>query len=85
MQFMNSIGNKYEITMYEWYKILAKAEKRLADSVECNKRFGDNEDWIAEDTEKVNKIKADILDVQSKLEKMGVKIDYNKIKNMVRL
>ena len=24
---MNKIGNKYEITMFEWYEILAKAQK----------------------------------------------------------
>ena len=37
MKVMNTIGNKYEIAMYEWYEILAKAEKRLQNSIECFK------------------------------------------------
>ena len=82
---MNVIGNKYEITMYEWYEILAKAEKRLQESIECNKRFGDNEDWITEDTEKVEKIKNDIEQVKQKLESMNIIVDYEKIKNMVKI
>ena len=82
MEVMNTIGNKYEIAMYEWYEILAKAEKRLQNSIECNKRFGDNEDWIIEDTEKVEKIKKDIEQVKEKLETAGIKLDYEKIKNM---
>jgi predicted SAM-dependent methyltransferase len=85
MQVMNMIGNKYEITMYEWYEILAKAEKRLQESIECNKRFGDNEDWITEDTEKVEKIKNDIEQVKQKLESMNIIVDYEKIKNMIKI
>jgi predicted SAM-dependent methyltransferase len=85
MQVMNMIGNKYEITMYEWYEILAKAEKKLQESIECNKRFGDNEDWITEDTEKVEKIKNDIEQVKQKLESMNIIVDYEKIKNMIKI
>ena len=76
-------GNKYENTMYEWYEILAKAEKRLADSIECNKRFGNNEDWIEEDTARVDKIKADIEDVKTKLENRGIFVNYEKIQKSV--
>ena len=54
---MNKIGNKYEITMFEWYEILAKTQKKLDESIECNRRFGDNEEWVIEDTEKLNKMK----------------------------
>lgn len=82
MQNMNSIGNKYEITMFQWYEILAKAEKRLAESIECNRRFGDNEEWIAEDTEKVNKAKADIEKIKEKFETMNVKIDFERVKKL---
>ena len=85
MQVMNMIGNKYEITMYEWYELLAKAEKRLQDSIYCNERFGDNEDWVTEDTEKVEKIKNDIEQVKQKLESMNIVINYDKIKNMVKI
>ena len=81
---MSIIGNKYEITIYEWYEILVKAEKRLQDSIECNSRFGDNEDWIIEDTEKVEKIKNDIEKVKKKLENRGIKINYLKIESMAR-
>lgn len=82
MRNMNSIGNKYEITVFEWYEKLARAEKRLRESIECNRRFGDNEEWIVEDTEKVNKIKSDIEDVRLKLESMNIQIDYEKLKNL---
>ena len=81
---MSTIGNKYEITMYEWYEILVKAEKRLQDSIECNSRFSDNEDWIIEDTEKIEKIKNDIEEVKKKLENHGIKINYMRIENMAR-
>ena len=39
MEVMNAIGNKYEIAMYEWYEILAKAEKRLQNSLTHSKLF----------------------------------------------
>jgi hypothetical protein len=78
-------GNKYENTMYEWYEILAKAEKRLADSIECNKLYGDNEDWIEEDTAKVEKINRQISDVKASLESRNVFVDYEKIKASVRI
>lgn len=42
-------GTKREITLFQWNEKLLKAEKRLADSKECFRRFGDNEDWIVED------------------------------------
>lgn len=84
MQNMNSIGNKYEITMFQWYEILAKAEKRLKESIECNRRFGDNEEWITEDTEKVNKIKTDIEEVREKLESMNIQVDYERLKNLAK-
>lgn len=82
MRNMNSIGNKYEITVFEWYEKLAKAEKRLSESIECNRRFGDNEEWIAEDIEKVNKIKSDIEEVKLKLESMNIQIDYERLENL---
>ena len=84
MQDMNLIGNKYEITIFEWYEVLAKAEKRLQDSIKCNKKFGDNQDWIIEDTEKVNKIKKDIEYVKAKFESLGIIVDYKKMQNLVK-
>ena len=82
MKNMSSIGNKSEIKVFEWYEKLARAEKRLGESIECNRRFGDNEEWIVEDTEKVNKIKSDIEDVKLKLESMNIQIDYERLKNL---
>ena len=82
MQNMNSIGNKYEITMFQWYEILAKAEKRLEESIECNKRFGDNEEWIIEDTEKVNKAKADVEEIKEKFSNMNIQVDFERVKQL---
>lgn len=82
MQNMNSIGNKYEITMFQWYEILAKAEKRLEESIECNRRFGDNEEWIIEDTEKVNKAKADVEEIKEKLSNMNIQVDFERVKQL---
>ena len=82
MQNMNSIGNKYEITMFQWYEILAKAEKRLQESIECNKRFGVNEEWIVEDTEKVNKVKADVEEIKEKFSNMNIQVDFERVKQL---
>ena len=78
-------GNKYENTMYEWYEILAKAEKRLQDSIKCNDAYGDNEDWIKEDTEKVDNIKKSIEQVKTKIAERNIIIDYDKIQSSVRI
>lgn len=55
-------GTKREITMMEWNEVLAKAEKKLADSKKCYELYGDEDSksWIAEDEKKVNKVKAQI-------------------------
>lgn len=84
MKNMNNIGNKYEITVFEWFEQLAKAEKRLDESIECNRRFGDNEEWIVEDTERVNKIKSDIEEIKLKLESMNIQIDYERLKKLAK-
>lgn len=58
-------GSRREIVMMEWNELLAKAEKRLADSEECYRRFGDEDSkqWIEEDKAKVEKIKEQIKEV----------------------
>ena len=58
-------GNRREIVMMEWNELLAKAEKRLAESEECYRRFGDEDSkqWIEEDKAKVEKIKEQIKEV----------------------
>lgn len=84
MKNMNNIGNKYEITMYEWYEKLLKAEKRLQESIKCNRIFGDNEEWIKEDTEKVNDIKKDIEEIKILMNKVNAKIDYEKIISLAK-
>ena len=78
-------GNKYENTMYVWYEQLAKAEKKLADSIKCNSLYGDNEDWISEDTAKVEEIKSQIEKVKSLLESRNILVDYEKVKESVRI
>lgn len=84
MRNMNEIGNKHEITMFQWYELLVKAEKRLEESVECNKRFGDNEEWIIEDTEKVNKAKSDIEEIKKKFTSMNIQVDYERLYNLAK-
>ena len=58
-------GTKREIAMMEWNEVLAKAEKRLADSKKCFELYGDEDSkrWIEEDQEKVDKIKQSIKEV----------------------
>ena len=58
-------GSRREIVMMEWNELLAKAEKRLAESEECYRRFGDEDSkqWIEEDKAKVEKIKEQIREV----------------------
>lgn len=65
-------GTKREITLYQWNEQLQKAEKRLADSKECFRRFGDNEDWIAEDQRKVDEIKQQIKEVTQYMDERGI-------------
>lgn len=66
-------GTKREITLFQWNEQLQKAEKRLADSKECFRRFGDNEDWIAEDQRKVDEIKQQIKEVTQYMDEHGIK------------
>ena len=82
MQNMNNIGNKYEITMFQWYEILAKAQKKLDDSIECNRRFGDNEEWIIEDTDKLKKVKIDVKEIEDKMKAMNLPIDFERVKEL---
>jgi len=65
-------GTKREITLMEWNEVLAKAEKRLADSKECYKRFGDNEEWIEEDEKKVAEIKQHMKEVIEFMDKNNI-------------
>ena len=65
-------GTKREITLAQWYEKLQKAEKRLADSKECFRRFGDNEDWIVEDQRKVDEIKQQIKEVTRYMDNHGI-------------
>lgn len=68
-------GTKRETTLMEWDEQLKKAEKRLADSNECFRRFGDEDSkqWIEEDEKKVNKIKQDIKEVTEYMDKHNIK------------
>lgn len=66
-------GTKREITLFQWNEQLQKAEKRLSDSKECFRRFGDNEDWIVEDQCKVDEIKQQIKDVTQYMDEHGIR------------
>ena len=82
MQNMNNIGNKYEITMFQWYEILAKAQKKLDESIECNRKFGDNEEWIIEDTEKLEKVQTEVKEIEDKIKAMNLPVDYERVKKL---
>ncbi|GFI17442.1 hypothetical protein IMSAGC009_02613 [Lachnospiraceae bacterium] len=58
-------GTKREITLMQWNEQLEKAKKRLEDSKECYRRFGDEDSkqWIIEDEQKVAEIEHQIKEV----------------------
>ena len=58
-------GTKRQITLMEWNEQLEKAKKRLENSKECYRRFGDEDSkqWIAEDEQKVAEIEQKIEEV----------------------
>ena len=72
MQVMK--GTKREITLFQWGEVLAKAEKRLADSQKCFELYGDEDSkkWVEEDTAKVNEIKRQIEEVTEFMNKHGI-------------
>lgn len=68
-------GTKREITLLEWNEVLAKAEKRLAESKKCYELYGDDDSkqWVEEDTAKVNHIKQQIKEVTDFMDKNNIK------------
>lgn len=68
-------GTKREITMMEWNEVLAKAEKKLADSKKCYELYGDDDSkqWIEEDEKKVAEIKQQIKEVIDFMDNHGIK------------
>ncbi len=58
-------GTKRQITLMEWNEQLEKAKKRLENSKECYRRFGDEDSkqWIVEDEMKVAEIEQKIRNV----------------------
>ena len=68
-------GTKREITLMEWDEQLKKAEKRLADSKECYRRFGeeDDEQRVIEDENKVAEIKQHIKEVTEFMDEHNIK------------
>ena len=68
-------GTKREITMMEWNEVLAKAEKKLADSKKCYELYGDDDSkqWIEEDEKKVAEIKQQIKEVVEFMDNHGIK------------
>ena len=66
-------GSKRKITIMQWQEQLNKAKKRLADSMECQRRFGDNEEWVKEDREKVEEIEKHMQEVITKMDELGIK------------
>lgn len=66
-------GTKREITLMLWNEQLQKAEKKLAESRECQKRFGDHEDWVRKDEQKVEEIKQNMQEVVEYMNKHNIR------------
>ena len=68
-------GTKREITMMEWNEVLAKAEKKLADSKKCYELYGDDDSkrWIEEDEKKVAEIKQSIKEAIEFMDSHNIK------------
>ena len=66
-------GTKREITLMQWNEKLNKAKKRLEDSKKCHELFGDNQEWIEEDQEKVNEIEKHIAQVIDFMDRHNIK------------
>ena len=68
-------GTKREITLMQWNEQLAKAEKRLEDSRECYRRFGEDSDkqHVEEDEKKVAEIKRHIEEVIAYMDSHNIK------------
>lgn len=68
-------GTKRQITLNEWNEKLTKAEKRLEESEECFRRFGDEDSkqWVEEDEKKVSEIKQQIKEVTEFMDKHNIK------------
>lgn len=68
-------GTKREITLMEWDEQLKKAEKKLADSKECLRRFGDEDSrqWVVEDEKKVAEVRQHIKEVTEFMDAHNIK------------
>ena len=66
-------GTKREITLMEWNELLEKAKKKLSDSIKCNKLYGDNENWVEEDGNKVKEIEKQIQEVTEYMDRHNIK------------
>ena len=60
-------GTKRKITLMQWNEQLEKAKRKLEESKECYRRFGDDDSkqWIVEDEKKVTEIEQKIKEVIS--------------------
>jgi len=66
-------GSKREITLFQWNEQLEKAKKRLADSKKCQELFGDHEQWIKEDENKIREIEQHIKEAIEYMDKNNIK------------
>ena len=68
-------GTKREMTLRLWDEQLEKAKKSLEESKKCYELYGDDDSkqWVAEDEEKVNKIKRQIKEVIDFMDKHHIK------------
>ncbi len=69
------VGSRREITLRQWDEQLEKARKKLADSEECQRRFGDKDsaEWVKEDRAKVEEIERNRAAAVAYMDAMGIK------------
>lgn len=68
-------GTKREITLMQWNEQLEKAKRKLEESKECYRRFGDDDSkqWIVEDEKKVAEIEQKIKEVIAFMDANNIK------------
>jgi hypothetical protein len=65
-------GSKRQVTLFQWNEQLEKAKKRLADSKKCQELFGDHEEWVKIDEDKVKEIEQQIIKVTAYMDQHNI-------------
>lgn len=66
---------KREQVIKEWERLIAKAEKKLAESTKCYEMFGDEDfynEWVVADRKRVEELKNNMVKAIAFMDRMGV-------------